>query len=247
MRKLLMSPRKFLLGCSFMVLCLVVMPSRAGFIHLDPWNLAQNTLTAAQTLSTLEQQIQQVKDEATNLQNYSNDPNWTNSVAGELSDLGSITQQGMNLSSTMSASATNFNQQYPGYKPAQDYPTQYQSWSQNTMSSLQSVLSGVGLQLSNLQNEQATLAALHGLNNAPNGRLQAMQIATNMAATTANQLMQLRQLVGSQTNAQSAYMAYQVQKDQSEEASTAGFIANSDTSWPGYHDNGFGPNNLPGG
>lgn len=237
-------------------LTLLIIPclSHADWPVIDFSNLAQNTTTAVATHSTaittagmLANQAQQLAMDIKNIQSYSNDQNWQSTLANELSELNTIVSQGQNLANTMQNSASSFNQNYPGYQPTNNYPQNYQSWSTNTMNTFQNSLQNAGLQLSDLQNEQAALQALQSLNNSPQGRLQAIQVGNNLTAMVANQMMQLRQLIANQTNAQNAYLAYQVQKEQAQQATAAAWINASDTTWPGYGNDGgnFAPNSMP--
>lgn len=218
--------------------------TKADIVY-DPWNYVQNCMTAAQTASILSQQIQQVQIELANLKNYSADPTWQSTLAQQIAELTTIVQQGTQLSNSMQTSAAQFQQHYPGYQATQDYQQQYQSWSNNTMSTFQSTLQNTGLQMNNLQSEQGTLQALQNLNNSPQGRLQALQVGNNLAAMATNQMLQLRQLISNQVNAENAYSSYQVQKDQTAEASTSAFITAGDTDWPGYRNQGFSAANFP--
>lgn len=227
-----------------LALLLISVNTKADIVY-DPWNYVQNCMTAAQTASILSQQIQQVQMELANLKNYSADPTWQATLAQQIAELTMIVQQGSQLSDAMQTSAAQFQQHYPGYQPTQNYQQQYQAWSTNTMNTFQTTLQNTGLQLNNLQSEQGTLQALQSLNNSPQGRLQALQVGNNLAAMATNQMLQLRQLIGNQVNAENAYTTYQVQKDQTAEASTSTFIAAGDTDWPGYRNQGFSAANFP--
>jgi P-type conjugative transfer protein TrbJ len=235
---------------------LVIVPlvSYGNMPVIDATNLIQNTTTAAQTTATaastasmLANQVQQLQMDVDNIQNYSGYSSWQSTLANELNELSSIVSQGNALSQNMQNSAANFNQNYPGYQSTQNYPQAYQAWSTSTMSTFQNTLQNAGLQLSDLQNDQTTLNALQNLNNSPQGRLQAIQVGNNLTALVANQMLQLRQLIANQTNAQSTYLAYQVQKEQTQQATAAAWVNAGDTTWPGYGNDGggFGPNNLP--
>lgn len=236
-----------LLNLLLFVATLVVLPNIAcaNMPVIDVSNLAQNTITATKTADMLTQQLKQVKYEIDNLKTYINNPAWQTNMARELAELNNIVSQSVVLANAMQNLAAQFNKQYPGYQPAQDYPQQYQLWSTNTMTIFQETLKNIGVQLSNNQNEQISLEALHSFNNSPQGRLQALQTGNNLAAMTTQQTIQLRQLIANQARAENAYVAYQVQKDQSAEAAISTWVKASDTQWPGYRNQGFGPDNFP--
>ncbi len=212
---------------------------------IDISNLAQNTITATKTADMLAQQIKQVQFEIENMKTYASNPSWQANMARELAELNNIVSQAMILSKTMQDLATEFYKEYPGYQPSQNYPQQYQSWSSNTMRAFQQTLQNVGLQLNNIQSEQSILEGLHNLNNSPQGHLQAIQTGNNLAALTAQQAIQSRQLIANQIRTENAYVAYQVQKDQSAEAATATWVNAADIQWPGYRNLGFGADNFP--
>ena len=62
-------------------------------------------------------------------------------------------------------------------------------------------------------------------------------MGNQIAAENVNQMQDLRQLVINQTNAQNAYMAYEVQKDQASDKAEEDYINNADDTYPAYKNN----------
>ncbi len=236
--KLLNYP-KFLIG-------ILIFPCMgyANMPVIDFSNLTQNSITAIKTTEMLTQQLKQIQFEIDNLKSYASNPTWQASLTRELFELSNIAEQVITLSKSMQTAAAQFNQQYPGFRPADSYPQQYQSLSTNTMNIFQETLQNVGVALKGMQSEQSTLQALHNLNNSPQGHLQAIQTGNNLVALATQQTIQLRQLISNQTRAENAYLTYQVQKDQTAEASVASWVNSGDTQWPTYRNQGFGPYNY---
>jgi len=214
-------------------------------IVYDPTNWIENAATAAQTLTIATQQAQQIAMDLANIKNFeASQGQWSN-VSNELQQLGNIVQQGQAISYNMNNLDQAFQQKYQGYHPTQNYSQEYQSWSNTTLDTLRTILNSAGLQASFLSSEQSRLDQLKYLSQSSTGRMQAVQAGNMIATETVGQLQQLRQLVIAQTNAQNAYMAYQVQKDQTAQASADNWIQNAEVDWPGYRDKGYGANNLP--
>lgn len=208
--------------------------------------LVSDPLEELRTLYVYQQELKQVKDALANLKSYSGNGGWKINFANQLSILGDIVSQGVALSNRMQDQSAHFQQRYPGYQPQTDYPTAYKNWSTDTMTSLQNTLQVSGMGISDLQNEQDCLNGLQSYSDSAGGRMQAIQAGNSIAAMTVGQLMQLRQMIASESRAQNAYMAYKVQNDQAAEATQSAWINAGDTEEPKYGTGyGFGADNFP--
>lgn len=206
-------------------------------IVLDPTNLVQNTTSAVNS-------VQLLKNQLTNLQNFNSDPTWSD-ISPILNQLASEIQKGNALAYSAKNMDQVFHNKFPGYKPQTDYDTEYQNWSETTMDTIRNVLASAGIQSNAFGDEQNTLDTLKSLNDTSVGRMQAIQVGNKIAAEQVGQMQKLRQLIISQTNAQNAYMAYNVQKEQAQEAATHNLL-NHPIDYPKYGTGqGFGADNLP--
>jgi P-type conjugative transfer protein TrbJ len=64
------------------------------------------------------------------------------------------------------------------------------------------------------------------------GRMQALQVGNLMAAEQLQQLVQLRQLILAQMNAQNVYMATQLNRDAQEAATVSEWVRNGKSTAP---------------
>jgi P-type conjugative transfer protein TrbJ len=211
----------------------------------DPWNLAQTTASATTAAQQLANQYQQLQYELNNYKNYDgNKTQWSN-VQSLLQQLASVTSQGNALSYSMQNMNEAFKKKFPGYKTQKNYDTAYQDWSSTTMDTLRNTLMSAGMQANSFSTEQGTLNQLKTLSTTAQGRMQAVQVGTMIAAEQVGQMQKLRQLIISQTNAQNAYMAYHVQQEQAQQAAENNLF-NNPLPYPKYGSGkGFGANDIP--
>ena len=101
------------------------------------------------------------------------------------------------------------------------------------------VLRAAGLQGQQLSSEQSILAALKSSISGTNGRLEAIQAASDIAENQVEQMQKLRQLMIADMSSKQAYQAAMIQKDAASEAASQWFftsapVTNSGvTYWPG--------------
>jgi P-type conjugative transfer protein TrbJ len=228
----------------------VVQFAFAWGVVYDPADVYQNTLTAVAQAKALLQSVQQTKaqikllqDEVNNSQNYAKGT-WGQTLV-QLTALANQISQGQSLAYTMSNLDSAFKQRYPGYQPSQDYNKAYQNWSQGTLDTLRGVLDSIHMQSLDFGNENNLMSQLKNLSSSAHGRMQALQAGNMISAQMVSQTEKLRQVVMAQTNAQNAYMAYQVQQDAARKATLSTWIHDSNSNFPHYQDKGFGPDNVP--
>jgi P-type conjugative transfer protein TrbJ len=101
------------------------------------------------------------------------------------------------------------------------------------------VLRAAGLQGQQLSSEQSVLAALKSSISGTNGRLEAIQAASDIAENQVEQMQKLRQLMIADMSSKQAYQATVIQKEAASEAASQWFftgapVTNSGvTYWPG--------------
>ena len=105
-------------------------------------------------------------------------------------------------------------QRYQGYAAysgngANSIAGKYSQWSDETKSSIGATLSAIGLQNSQMQDEDALMHQLEELGNSAQGRMQAAQIGNQLAAQSIRQTQKLRQLMMLQTQMQANWIASQ--------------------------------------
>ena len=88
-----------------------------------------------------------------------------------------------------------------------------------------------------MQQEQYTLAQLRHQGQTAQGRLQVLQVSTELSAENIHQLQSLKRLMMAQQNAQNAYMAYQVSKDSYQEQGLKALTEQANTTYVDYHNN----------
>ncbi len=205
-----------------------------AFIVYDPTNWLQNSMTAANSAQILVQETQSLQVALADIKNYDgNVGQWAN-IQHELEQLGNTIQQGSALSYQMQNLDAAFQSKFPGFKPNQNYSTEYQNWSKTALDTLRGTLDSVGLQSSQFATEQSRLNTLKQLSQSATGRMQAAQVGNMIATEQVAETQSLRQLVMTQVNAENTYAASQLQKDASSEASVAQWISNGDTHFPEY-------------
>lgn len=188
--------------------------------------MAKQLATQAQQLST---QISQYQDMLTNSKGLSTQ------VWGQAMQDFSKLQNLMRQSRSMAYSASNldgqFSSRYGTYDSylnqkmgARDWQNKYTQWSQEGSDNARYALKGLGLQASQMQNEQALMQQLQSMAGSAEGRMQALQVANMMAAQNVDQVMKLRQMMMLQLQMQANYLAQQQDRMAAQEAAHQRFM-----------------------
>lgn len=155
-------------------------------------------------------------------------------IASDLNALAVIVQGGQALAYSQSNADVLFQSRFPGYgyRPS-SYYSDYQNWSQTSLDTTRGALRAAGLQSQQLQNEQSVLTALRGMAASSGGRMEALQVANQIAEQQVQQLMKLRELMLVDLESKGAYQAESVQKEAASEASVEQFFRYSRQSSSG--------------
>ena len=146
-------------------------------------------------------------------------------IMQDINALAVIVQGGQALAYSSGNLDTVFQSRFPGYTYSPGtYHANYQNWSQTSLDTTRSTLRAAGLQGQQLQNEQSVLASLRGMAESSDGRMQALQVANQIAEQQVEQLMKLRQLMLADLSSKQAYQAAQVQQQAATEAATERFF-----------------------
>ena len=111
--------------------------------------------------------------------------------------------------------------------------TDYRDWSQTSLDTTRSTMRAAGLQSQQLQDEQTILAALRTMSLTADGRMQAIQVANQIAEQQVEQLMKLRALMLVDLQSKQAFQAQQIQKDAAAQAAAEAFFRYSRQSSSG--------------
>jgi P-type conjugative transfer protein TrbJ len=146
-------------------------------------------------------------------------------IEGELQALANIVQQGRALAYSMANLDEEFRTRFTGqgYRGI-TYLEEYAEWSQTSLDTTLSALRAVGLQASQLENEQTVLQGLRELAVTADGRMQAIQVTNQIAEQNVQQLMKLRQLMMADISAKAAWQAEQTQRDMANTAAARRFF-----------------------
>jgi P-type conjugative transfer protein TrbJ len=184
---------------------------------LNMAELIKIALDTYQTAQTVHKQLEDMYIQGSQLTNA----DWGN--AGQaLQQLAQVVQQGNALAySTTTIDATfrdkfNLYEDYLIKRPDFDgsmLATKYRDWSDTNRDTIASTMASVGLQNDQYASEEATMETLQMMSQNSVGRLQAIQAGNQIAAQQVRQIQKLRQLMMTQMQMQSAFMATQSDKE----------------------------------
>lgn len=217
------------------------LPAYAGIPVIDAGNLSQNIVTALETVAQYAQQIQQYE---TQLQQYDNmltntaalpEQTWSQ-VQGTINGLTNA-MQGLNAMTNSAGSIqaylakfgnTNAYASQPCFNGSSCTPAQLAAIQADNATGNAGVKSATDSELQALQQQQASLSTdaanvqqLQSSASGASGQKAAMDAANQLAASQANQLVQIRALLVAQQTAQAAALEQQNAKEAQETAGDA--------------------------
>ena len=189
---------------------IVTTPAAAQWVVFDPSNYAQNILTAARTLQSVNQQIIQLQNEATMLINQAR--NLASLPYSSLQQLQQSVQrtqqllsQAQNIAFDVQQIDRAFQQQYGNVSMSasdQQLVTDARSRWQNTVGGLQDAMKVQAGVVGNIDTNRAQMSALVGSSQSATGALQATQAGNQLLALQAQQLADLTAVVAANGRAQ---------------------------------------------
>lgn len=186
-------------------------------------NNVQLVQETAQTYQQIQQLAQALQYDQQQLQNLVQAPQqvW-GQAQQDLAQLTQLVSQSQGLAYTAGNLSQQFQQEYPGFTAGANFGQQYSDWITKSLGGLSTAMQVAGLQTSQGQfaTEQAALQSIRNMSAGSPGALQAVQAGNMIASNMADQLMKLRQLMGSQMAAQDTYLATQQQSQASGAAAT---------------------------
>ncbi len=211
--------KKTLLAAAAASLIALAPAAQAQWVVVDPTNLVQNLMTAANTLEQIYNQIQQLQNEAQMLANDAR--NLTSLDFSALADLratlsatNQLIQQAQGLAFNVSQTESEFQRLYPssytaavsGSQMAVDARTRWQ----NSLEALRTAAKVQSQAVQNFASDEQTLTSLVNRSQSAGGALQAMQATNQLLALQSRQSMQMQQLQITQDRAAALEHARQV-------------------------------------
>jgi len=214
---------------SLLTLSLAVLPPPAsavfgvGDIVYDPANYSQNVLTAVRALQSnlneaqqIANQLRQIEMEVKNLANFPAGV-WAD-IQADLNQLTQLAQSSGAISYTMQNLSTQFKQLYPGYQAQTNYEQEYQAWTNNSLESIRTALETANRQSQVFEEEKADMRKIENMSDSAEGQMQVLQTGNMLTAQLVEQMQKLRLLQMTEMQAQTAYMATQIQDQAAEKA-----------------------------
>jgi P-type conjugative transfer protein TrbJ len=215
----------------------LVAPAAGQMQVIDLANLVQNTRTALQMVESVLKQVEMIRNQMTQIENMVQNTNrlaglWDAEARPRLQRLGQIIEQEQAIAYQMAGIDAEFRRRFPGYRPVTDWAKEYELWTRTAMDTLRGTLNAARLHAENFATEQGRIEALQRMSDSAAGRMQALQVGNMMAAEQLQQLVQLRQLILAQMNAQNVYMATQLNRDAQEAATVSDWVRNGNSTAP---------------
>lgn len=146
-------------------------------------------------------------------------------IANDIAQLASIVQGGRALAYSMGNLDAEFRTRFRGWGyNSRTWYTDYRNWSQTSLDTTLGTLRAAGLQGQQLQNEQAVLNRLRAMAQSSDGRMQALQVANQIAEQQVQQIMKLRQLMLADLQSKQTFQAAQMQRQAASEAASEQFF-----------------------
>ena len=197
----------------------VTSTAQEQWVVVDPTNLVQNTLTAVRTMEMIENQINQLQNEAQMLVNQGRNLaslpfNTVNRLRSTLASTQQLIAQAQGVAFQVQTMDQQFAQLYPQQYAAtvsgdQMYQDAHRRW-QNTLTGLQTAMQMQAQVSQNLTDDESVLTDLVGQSQSATGALQAQQATNQLLALQAKQSIQAQQLQLTQGRATALELARQV-------------------------------------
>jgi type IV secretion system protein TrbJ len=210
--------KKNLLAAAAAALLCAMPLAQAQWVVIDPTNLVQNTLTAVRTLQQINNQINQLQNEAQMLINQARnlkslDFNIVNRLRSTLATTERLIAEAQGLAYDVSRMDAEFARLYPeqyastvtGDRMAQDARERWK----HTLDGLHTAMRMQAQVSRNLAQDESALADLVSQSQSATGALQAMQSTNQLLALQAKQSIQAQQLQITQDRAAALELARQ--------------------------------------
>ncbi|MBD2843524.1 P-type conjugative transfer protein TrbJ [Erythrobacter rubeus] len=219
------------LGSGSAALLLPAAPARAIPVF-DAKNYAQNLLTAARTLQQINQQIEQLQNEAQMLANQARnltqiDFPELDRLRAKLQEIDRLMGQAQGIDFRLDTLDQRFRQLFPAQFNAMTQDQQVVEARERLDASMDGFRQAMGVQsqiVANVQEDAQALDAIIRRSQGAEGSLQAQQATNQLLALTAKQQFQLQQLMAAQFRSEAVESARRVQESQEARAATKRFL-----------------------
>ena len=185
---------------------------------------AEAVATRLNTAKQLQTQISQYKDMIK--QGLSLPSSMSRNITDDLNKIASVYEGTQAIGKNISNLEETFKQQFPGYqaylqssgRASEMMPSRYERWDKQGQDNARSAMQSAGMNISTFAAEGAQLDAMVSRSQNAAGRLQAIQAGNEIAASNVQQLQKLRDLLATQIQMQSNYMAQEQERMSAENA-----------------------------
>ncbi|TWG92031.1 P-type conjugative transfer protein TrbJ [Mesorhizobium sp. J18] len=216
----------------------------AGFVPpafaitvFDPWNYAENVLTAARSLEQINNQIQSLQNQATMLQNMARnlqrlDFSSLGQLTGALNRIDGLMMQADGLSFDLDRLEEEWRQNYPEnygktIKVSDLASAARERW-QSAMQAFRQTMRVQSQIVGNIQADGDLLADLVNRSQGAAGALEASQATNQLIALSAKQQMQIQTLLATQFRAEAEDAARKAQSEEAARETTRRFLGSGD-------------------
>lgn len=201
--------------------------SNCSTFYQQMFEYAEQVNTALNTADQLRTQIQQYNDMIK--QGMQLPDRIFNQITADLDRVKGVYQDAQSLGRNISNLDSRFREQFKGYESyLQSKGTsnaaisdQYRKWSKQGFDNARTAMKAAGINTSSFASEDAMLNQLVSRSQGAAGRMQAIQAGNEIAAQNVQQLQKLRDLVATQIQLQSNYMAQMQERASVIDARTA--------------------------
>jgi type IV secretion system protein TrbJ len=187
-------------------------------------NHVQLVLSYAAQANQLATQIKMLADAIKNTVNNPHQLFWN--IQADLNALAGIVQGGRSLAYSLGNYDALWHQTYPGYGgyAPTGYYNRYQAWSQTTLDTVVGAMRAAGLQGQQLNSEVTLIQNLEAQSQSADGRLLALNVATQMADQQDQQMQKLRELMLADMQSKAAYYGTVIQQQADQTAASQYFF-----------------------
>lgn len=234
-------------------LTIATTPSHAlfgvGDVVFDPTAHVESVLTNARMAESLINEATQIKNQLDQYQDMLKQGQaiargeWSQ-INGLLDQLADVMQEGDAMAYSMGDLDQLFKKTFPGYKPASDWGSEYETWTRQGLDTIRGVLNALGVHDAQTDYEQARLKAIQTLSDNAVGRMEVLQAANMLASEEVQSLAKLRQLMAMQINQQSLFYAREINSEAAKEATVNKWFQSPAPKAPKYGSGGVGPQDI---
>ena len=237
--------RRFAVTAGFFV-ALGAAPERPFALVVTCTNCGTEWTQLANNLQLADQLARQVELVQQSIRQYENlllntkglDQFQFGNALGELKQVSAILTQAKALSFASSGFEAKFAEKYKDYgaylreqMDVEALGQKYQQWSEDTNSSVLTTLKAAGLHSNQIEGSEDTLfKQLENMATSAEGRMQALQIANQIALAAARQTQKLRQIMLTQIWLQAMYIQTQADRQAAEDAAWRNFNKKQDVN-----------------